>query len=549
MAGPVNAADQAARDDAHLQSLGIKPELRRTLGFLSNFAIAFAFISVSTGSFGNFGGGIALAGPAMFWMWFVICGGQFLVALVFAELASHYPVAGSVYQWSKRLSNRGLGWFTGWFYFWAQIVTVTAVAVIVAFAVGSLAAAAGAATDASAYLASPSPLGITTMFKFIAIVALIITTIINAYGIRLMSILNNIGVATEILGMLVFALVLLVFANVQPPSTLLSMNGAEAAQNGNIPATLLLGMFMAVFIVYGFDTAGTYGEETVDAGRQAPKGVLSSILVSFLVGLIFIPAVILASPNITDTMAEGAAGGFPIGTIINGAFTQEIAFGITFGELYLLVILASVFVCTMAIQGAASRLMFSMSRDRHLPAGGWLGHVSPRFKTPANATVTVGIIAALPLLVLEPFAAISVSIAATGLIYVSYFLCNAGVMRARTKGWPHAHAWFSLGRWGKLINAVALIWGGLMIVNIALWNDTALFGDFGSAGRAFWNPPLNAVIKPFGQEVAGLPAWPFFESMIGLILIVGAIYYLAVVRRQAADVEGEDVDQGPSAAA
>ena len=237
MAGPVNAADQAARDDAHLQSLGIKPELRRTLGFLSNFAIAFAFISVSTGSFGNFGGGIALAGPAMFWMWFVICGGQFLVALVFAELASHYPVAGSVYQWSKRLSNRGLGWFTGWFYFWAQVVTVTAVAVIVAFAVGSLAAAAGAATDASAYLASPSPLGITTMFEFIAIVALIITTIINAYGIRLMSILNNIGVATEILGMLVFALVLLVFANVQPPSTLLTMNGAEAAQNGNILAT------------------------------------------------------------------------------------------------------------------------------------------------------------------------------------------------------------------------------------------------------------------------------------------------------------------------
>ena len=55
MAGPINAVDQAARDDAHLQSLGIKPELRRSLGFLSNFAIAFAFISVSTGSFGNFG--------------------------------------------------------------------------------------------------------------------------------------------------------------------------------------------------------------------------------------------------------------------------------------------------------------------------------------------------------------------------------------------------------------------------------------------------------------------------------------------------------------
>ena len=63
--------------------------------------------------------------------------GQPLVALVFAELASHFPVAGSVYQWSKRLSHRTLGWFTGWFYFWAQVVTVSAVAVIVAFVVMS----------------------------------------------------------------------------------------------------------------------------------------------------------------------------------------------------------------------------------------------------------------------------------------------------------------------------------------------------------------------------------------------------------------------------
>ena len=92
-------------------------ELKRTLGFLSNFAIAFSFISVSTGSFGNFGVGIGLGGPAFFWSWPIVIVGQLLVALVFAELASHFPVAGSIYQWSKRLSNRTLGWFTGWIYF------------------------------------------------------------------------------------------------------------------------------------------------------------------------------------------------------------------------------------------------------------------------------------------------------------------------------------------------------------------------------------------------------------------------------------------------
>ena len=105
MAGPGSAQDVAARDDAHLRSLGIKPELRRTLGFLSNFAVAFSFISVSTGSFGNFGVGIGLGGPAFFWSWPIVIVGQTLVALDFAELASHFPVAGSIYQWSKRLSQ------------------------------------------------------------------------------------------------------------------------------------------------------------------------------------------------------------------------------------------------------------------------------------------------------------------------------------------------------------------------------------------------------------------------------------------------------------
>ncbi|HEX6656153.1 MAG TPA: amino acid permease, partial [Candidatus Limnocylindria bacterium] len=179
MTADQSSSDQIARDDAHLRSLGINPELKRTLGFLSNFAIAFSFISVSTGSFGNFGYGFGMGGPAFFWTWPIIVLGQTLVALVFAELASHYPVAGSIYQWSKRLSNRTLGWFTGWFYFWAQVVTVTAVAVIVAFAVDGL--LGSPQVGGVEFLDSPDPTGITTMFTFIAIGSLVLTTAINAF--------------------------------------------------------------------------------------------------------------------------------------------------------------------------------------------------------------------------------------------------------------------------------------------------------------------------------------------------------------------------------
>jgi amino acid transporter len=188
--------DIAARDDAHLRSLGITPQLNRTLGFVANFALAFSFISVTTGSFGNFGIGLGLGGPMMFWTWFVVIIGQTLVALVFAELASHYPVAGSIYQWSKRLSNRTLGWFTGWFYFWAGVVTVTAVAGTVPLVMSSI---------FGFDLTGPSPIPAVNNLIFWAVITLVTTTLINAFGVRLLSIINNIGVGAEILAMLVFA--------------------------------------------------------------------------------------------------------------------------------------------------------------------------------------------------------------------------------------------------------------------------------------------------------------------------------------------------------
>ncbi len=532
MSGPAVQSDVAAKDDAHLRSLGIKPELRRTLGFLSNFAIAFSFISVSTGSYGNFGVGISQAGPAFFWSWPIVIIGQLFVALVFAELASHFPVAGSIYQWSKRLSNRALGWFTGWFYFWAQVVTVTAVAVIVAYVIDGM---HGPMADGSGFLDSKDPTGLTTMFTFISLATLVVTTLINAYGVRLLSLLNNIGVGTEILGMFVFALILLFFANNQSPDILFNSAGTEAATGGSYLPAFALGMFMALFVVYGFDTAGTFGEETLDADRHAPRGVIWSVIISGVVGTVFLLAVILAIPDVPTAMGQF----FPIADTIIATLTWEIAFGITLGEIYLFVILLSVFVCTLAIQGAATRMMFSMSRDRHLPLGSLWGKVNPSFKTPANAAIAVGVLAAVPILVIGPGGGFSISIAATGLIYLSYLMTNIGVLAARRRGWPHKPAWFNLGRWGMPINIIAILYGGLMLFNIAVWQDEGLFGNFGGAGRGITNPSIDTFIKPFGNVIAGLPAWPVFEVLVGALLIFGTLYYLVSVRGRADDIEAD----------
>jgi amino acid transporter len=374
------------------------------------------------------------------------------------------------------------------------------------------------------------------MQSFIGLAVLVSTTIINIAGVRLLAIINNIGVGAEIIGMVVFALILLFFANHQSPSVLLDTSFTSNLADGNYFAVFLVGSFMALFVVYGFDTAGTFGEETVDASRQSPRGLLSAIWLSGIVGAIFLLAVTLSFQDVGKAVATGQAFGFPIADTIKENLTFAIG-GITLGNLYLFVILIAVYVCTLAIHGATVRLMFSMGRDGRLPVGRAWGSVNKSLRTPVNAGLGVAVLAAIPFLVTGAGTAIYIAIAATGMIYIAYFLCNLGVLIARTRGWPHEKAWFGLGSWGLVLNILALVWGGFMIINIALWTDPGLFGVYGNDLRNTWsNPFINTFLKVGGNLMSGLPSWPIFETVVGIVLIVGALYYLVAQRGKAETV-------------
>src|SRR5471032_1213233 len=116
-------------DSSELAGLGYKQELSCSLGNFSSFAAGFSYISILTGVFELFAFGFGFAGPAVWWTWLIVFTGQMLVALCFAELAGQYPLAGSVYQWSKRVAGDFSSWMTGWVYIVGSIVTVAAVAV------------------------------------------------------------------------------------------------------------------------------------------------------------------------------------------------------------------------------------------------------------------------------------------------------------------------------------------------------------------------------------------------------------------------------------
>ena len=490
------------RDSADLATFGYKQELRRSLGTFSSFAVAFSYISPSTGIFTLFALGLTTLGGVFIWTWPVVALGQFIIALNFAEVSSHFPVAGSVFQWTKYLANRSYSWFTGWIYLFAGIITVSAV-------VATLPLALIPALNGLGWK-SLSATSLSTQVV-VALITLAVITVLNIYGVRLVAIINNTGVLFEILGMFVFALILLAFHNHQGFAVVTNSGGFHVGAN-----SFLAAMFMSLFVIYGFDTASTLAEETRDPRRAAPKAVLFSVVGAFIIGGVFLLGVLVAIPNLHAAITGNGGFGLTPANIIEANFSHP------FATIYLLVVSAAIFVCCLSILAATIRLTFGMARDNQLPFSKPLAKVSPRLHTPVGTCIVLAVLAAVPFLKYAGVAIIA--IAATGMIYLSYFLGNLAIMRARVGGWPKTRAPFRLGRWGIVVNALGLLYGGAMLVNFA-WP------------RAASNPEPRQTGGLLSLGLSFLNKIPILWTVLVVIVLIGVIYYLIVGRtKQFAEV-------------
>jgi urea carboxylase system permease len=496
----VSATQEASsghdRDAADLAEFGYKQELKRSLGTFSSFAVAFSYISPSTGIFTLFALGLTTIGGVFIWTWPVVALGQFIIALNFAEVTSHYPLAGSVFQWSKYMANRAYSWFTGWIYLFAGVLTVTAV--VATLPIALIPALQGLGWH------SLTPTLHTELV--VALITLAVITLLNIYGVRLVAIINNTGVLFEILGMFVFAIVLMAFHNHQGFHVVTNSGGLHVGAN-----TFLIAMFMSLFVIYGFDTASTLAEETRDPRRAAPKAVLFSIIGAFIIGGVFLLGTLMSIPNLHAAIS----GAYGPQTIIEANFSHP------FATIYLLVVSAAIFVCCLSIMAATIRLTFGMARDNQLPLSAPLARVSPSLHTPVWTCITVAVLAAIPFI--QFTGAGIIAIAATAMIYLSYFLGNLAILRDRLRGWPRTTAPFRLGGWGLAVNIVGLIYGGAMLVNFA-WPR--------GASNPEPNQTVVAGVQSLNFHIGFLNRIPILWTVLIFIVVVGALYYLITGRRK-----------------
>src|SRR5271155_5347575 len=120
-------SDSDTRDKDRLQALGYRQELKRVLSLFDNFSVAFSYLSPVVGIFSIFVIGLGAGGARYIWTIPVVVLFMTLVALVFGELASEFPLSGALYQYGKHNVGPRFGWFIGWIYGFALLATVASV--------------------------------------------------------------------------------------------------------------------------------------------------------------------------------------------------------------------------------------------------------------------------------------------------------------------------------------------------------------------------------------------------------------------------------------
>lgn len=460
-------------DDEQLRSLGYESQFSREMSLWENFSLGFTYLSPVVGIYSLFALALAAGGPMMIW-WVVICGiGQFLVAQVFSEVVSQYPIAGGVYPWARRLWGAGYAWMTGWVYGFALIATIASVTY-----------------GGGPFMAGLFNLEVSQNLTItLAIILILVVTAVNLAGTKVLGKVAFFGFVAELVGALIVGIWLLISHREQSwgvvfDSSLITAGGTDAK-------TAFMGAaLIGLYLYYGFEACGDVAEEVPNPGLSIPKAMRYTIYIGGAASLFITYALIL---SVAD-----------IGAVISGENVDPIgqslaeAFGASGSKVILAIVSISFFSCALSLQAAASRLIYSYARDGMIFGSKVLSKVQPGKHMPPAALAVSAILPIVSVLldyVMPGGIYRLVSFASVG-IYISFQMVVLAALRARLSGWKPAGK-YSLGGAGLLVNVLALAYG--------------LYA-------------IYTMLKPYGIEDASFVDNWIVAVEVGVVIGVGLLY-------------------------
>src|ERR1700723_769467 len=449
-------------DQQRLHELGYAQELRRHMSGFSNFAVSFTIISILSGCLTLYGTGMTDGGPVLIpWGWPFVGLMTLFVGLSMAEVCSSFPTAGGLYYWAAKLAPRNgaaWSWFPGFFNFLGQVAVTAGIDF-------------GAAYFINFLFSLWFNFDTTTHWHTILIYAcvLLLHGLLNQFGIRLVALLNDVSVWWHIIGVLLIVAVL-VFVPSHHQSAGFVFGHFVNDTGLHVPTIYIvaIGLLLAQYTFTGYDASAHMTEETHEAARSGPRGIVMSIFVSLIAGWVLLIGITFAIQHYEATRAS-ATGVPPAQIFIDAA-------GTAWAKFLLLVVIGAQLFCGMSSVTANSRMIYAFSRDGALPGSSIWHKVNKRTRTPTNAIwlAAVGaLILGLPYLGNSASYAAVTSIAVIGL-YIAYV--SPTFLRLR-QGSSFKRGPWHLGRWSYVVGWIAVTWGVIIFFLFMLPVDSPITVD------------------------------------------------------------------------
>ena len=352
-----------------IDEFGYRQELNRALKFRHLLAYGMVFmVPIAPMGIYGFVVGPGLGMVPLIYMIGIVA--MFFTALSYRWMSQEFPITGSVYSYVQRGLNAHIGFLAGW-------MIIADYLLIPALLYGF--------TGVWLNALVPS----VPIWVFILIFAAI-NTFVTARGITVTAETNWVLLAIEMVTLVIFLVIGLKFVLVDGGGTGgLSLDPIYQPDKVNL-TFVASAASIAVLSFLGFDGISTLAEETHRPERTVGNATVAALII---LGLIFVTQTYVAAlvhPNYKNLDPELAF--FQIGRDAGGAFLYYL--------LLVVNVLAVGIANALAAQVAIARVLYSVSRDDMLPASRFLSRIHPRFRTPFNATLLVGVVTLAVALVL-----------------------------------------------------------------------------------------------------------------------------------------------------
>ena len=336
----------------------------------------------------------------------------------------------------------------------------------------------------------------------VAIILMLLPVVINLISIQVAARVNNVAVFTEIIGTVVFGVLLLVLWGVRskptPYGAGILINTTSVTHNPTWYAFALAGL-LGAFTLVGFELAADMSEDAVNPGRSVPRGVLWAVGGSAVLGMVALIGFTVAIPDLK------AVESAPLPLLAIAAYWLPS----WLVKVFVAFVVFSMFAILVVGSGAQARLVYSLSRDNMLPFSGALRKINPRSQTPVTALLVFAVID-VGVMIYGYFqaSAFGTLVGATAIIpYIIYFLITVAyaVKRRTTDSIPGA---FTLGRWAWPVIGFVLAYTVLIMVVLSFpapfHGSDKMLGYAPGAGRAVvLRRPAAAAEERHGRGQAG----------------------------------------------